>query len=387
MHNNKIIDCHVHFGKFKDVEYSSEALVNVMREMGVSKWCGMPVFTDDPFILPVLLYEYKKLLALAPNEFLPILGIDPNMIGVLPNLTEFEDIPYVAIKIHPYIHHWLPGSEKFNKVLSHVRKKKVPLMIHTGGRALCDAGTFYRICKQNPDINFILCHGRPVSEILSIILDFPIAKNIFIDIAFMTIEEIKILISEKLSDRIIFGSDFPINEVYYPDIESKVWYNNRIEELTGNFGSEIFDTFNSNYTTAFYSMNTKTVSQIIPKINKIEYRDDALSIFQYVNNSNPNTILFEGIDIKKAEKLLINNFNILPENIIRHEKWDYIENKTEPEYIIFAITNDILIQLSNEFDFYVEKTGTTHAKILYSTNANIALIERAKTILSTISKK
>lgn len=387
MQPSKIIDCHVHYGKFRDVDYSIESVVEFMNNLNVSEWCGMPVFTTEPFSFKRLKSDYEKFLRLAPNKFKPILPITPEMVAVDNCFSVIENIPFISIKIHPYIHQWLPGSKKFNRLLLLSREKNLPIMIHTGGRALSEAGALFRICKQNPDINFILCHGRPVSEILSIILDFPKAKNVFIDIAFMSIEEIKILISEKLADRIIFGSDFPINEAFYHNIESKAWYNNRIEELTGNFGSDIFDTFNNNYKTAFYSMTTKSVSGIIPAINNIEYRDDALNIFQNVNNSNPNIILFEGIDIEKAENLLINNFNILPENIIRYEKWDYIDNKTGPEYIILAITNDIIIQLSNEFDFYVQKTGITHAKILYSTNANIALIEKAKSILSIISKK
>ncbi len=387
MQKLRIVDCHVHYGVFRDIDYSIESVVEFMNNLNISEWCGMPVFTTEPFSLEKLKSDYEKLLFLAPNKFKPILPLTPEMFDEGSCFSVIENIPFISIKIHPYIHQWLPGSEIFNQLLSLAREKNLPIMIHTGGRALSEAGTFFRVCKQNPDINFILCHGRPVSEILSIILDFPIAKNIFIDIAFMSIEEIKILISEKLSDRIIFGSDFPINEAFYHNIESKAWYNNRIEELTGNLGSDIFDTFNNNYKTAFYSMNTKTVSKIIPAINKIEYRDDALNIFKNVNNSNPNIILFEGIDIEKAMNLLINNFNILPENIIRYEKWDYIDDKTGPEYIIIAITNDILIQLSNEFDLHVEKTGVTHAKILYSTNTNTTLVERAKNILSMISKK
>lgn len=233
-----IIDCHIHFGKFRDIEYKPEAFVKTMRMMGISNWCGMPVFLDVPFDIKKLKKEYLKLLKLAPNEFKPILGIDPLMICNSPELTEFENIPYIAIKIHPYIHHWLPFSDIFENVLNLVRRKNIPLMIHTGGSALSDAGVFYNLCEKNPDITFVLCHGRPVEDAIKIM---SATKNTIVDTAFMPNEDLLKLVGNGFEDRILFGTDFPITKHYFKKINDVDWYKNRISELRSILDVSVFN--------------------------------------------------------------------------------------------------------------------------------------------------
>ncbi|MEI7594145.1 MAG: amidohydrolase family protein [Bacteroidota bacterium] len=243
-----VIDCHIHFGQFGDINYTPEILVEKMRNLSVSTWCGMPFFSDQPFDVTSLINNYKQLLILAPTEFKPILAIDPEMIGNISNIQYFNDIQFMAIKIHPYIHHWLPFSAKFEQMLNFVRYKNIPLMIHTGGRALSDAGIFFNVCKSNPDIKFVLCHGRPAEEAIKVMLN---SENVYVDTAFMDVEDIKLMISEGLHQRIIFGSDFPANQHFQPEITDIDWYNDRIDELVSHFGKEIFEVFNNNYEHVF----------------------------------------------------------------------------------------------------------------------------------------
>ena len=69
----------------------------------------------------------------------------------------------------------------------------------------------------------------------------------------MQVADIKYIISKGLTERVLFGSDFPINKHFFPEQDTTEWYQERIKELSIHFGKEIFNVFNKNFIRVFNS--------------------------------------------------------------------------------------------------------------------------------------
>ena len=110
-------------------------------------------------------------------------------------------------------------------------------MFHTGGWRGSNAIQFYKFCREYPEVTFILAHGKPISQTLTVLKG---AKNAYTDSSFMAIESMKLICDAGLSDRILFGTDFPIMKTFWPEISLIDWYKNNVMELIQTFGEKNF---------------------------------------------------------------------------------------------------------------------------------------------------
>jgi len=55
--------------------------------------------------------------------------------------------------------------------------------------------------------------------------------NVWVDTAFMPTENIVMLCNERLSDRVLWGTDYPIPKYYYPNMDMKDYYLNLVNCL------------------------------------------------------------------------------------------------------------------------------------------------------------
>ena len=87
-------------------------------------------------------------------------------------------------------------------------------------------------------MTFILAHGRPIGETLELMKKY---SNVWADTAFMPIENIVKLCEEKLSERVLWGSDYPITKYYYPQADMKTYYIELIRQLKDTVNNEDFE--------------------------------------------------------------------------------------------------------------------------------------------------
>lgn len=110
-------------------------------------------------------------------------------------------------------------------------------MFHTGGWRGSNAIQFYKFCREYPEVTFILAHGRPISQTLTVLKG---TKNAYVDSSFMPNENIKLICDAGLSDKIIFGTDFPIMKTFWPDVDLLDWYKKNVLEQIRLFGEKKF---------------------------------------------------------------------------------------------------------------------------------------------------
>lgn len=232
---SKICDCHVHYGEFREDYYEPEQIVKWYNELGIDKVGIMPIGTT---CLNDFSIDQKIMAALPTERFVPYIWVSPEMIDTDRSLEIINTISYKVIKIHTYARkEWVEMPDKIRLVLEVASKKNVPVMFHTGGWRGSNAIQFYKFCREYPGVTFILAHGKPISQTLTVLKG---AKNAYTDSSFMTNESIKLICDAGLSDRIIFGTDFPIMKTFWPEINLLDWYKNNVMELIKIFGEKNF---------------------------------------------------------------------------------------------------------------------------------------------------
>ena len=214
-----IVDSHVHLGWYSDGYHSPNEVWNALRKADISKACVSSTSTCAELYHNIQT-EFYQLFSLAGKENIcPILWLSPSMLlkgWPLKDLIKSK-IEWQGIKLH-YISHplWAKTPSLVDEALDIARSLGgVPVLLHTGEWENCHAGVFESIVAANSDLNFVLAHGRPIEETIHLMKNL---SNVWTDTAFMPVEDIKRLEKEGLAERVMFGSDAPINKIYFPNI-------------------------------------------------------------------------------------------------------------------------------------------------------------------------
>jgi len=231
----KICDCHVHYGQFRDDYYEPKDLINYYAELGIDKVGIMPTGLADKVDFDNSLKDIRSL----PTErFTPYLWVTPEMVDIDSSLELYNALDYKVIKIHAYAQkEWDEMPDKIRTVIQIAYEKDIPVMFHTGGWRGSNAIQFYKFCREFPEVKFILAHGKPISQTLTVLKG---AKNAFVDNSFMDIKSMKMICDAGFSDRILFGTDFPIMKTFWPEVSLIDWYRNNVIEQIQTFGEKTF---------------------------------------------------------------------------------------------------------------------------------------------------
>lgn len=241
-----LIDHHTHIGQFYDFYTSPSDLIRIMDSAGVEQFaCSSTTICEGDY--DKVLSEMSELQMSAGHRLLPVLWIVPQMLQDN-GLQRFLDsgIRWRMLKIHPQLHplEWQSGGDNLRKVLRLAKQMHVPLLIHTGEFAGCYPSLFERAIRYNPSVMFILAHGRPIDETITLLQRYP---NVLIDTAFMPVEHIAELCQRGLSHKILWGTDIPIQK-YYNRSENLIdYYQNCLRELKTAITIEQYETILTNH--------------------------------------------------------------------------------------------------------------------------------------------
>lgn len=115
---------------------------------------------------------------------------------------------------------------------------QIPLLIHTGEKEGCNPKLYEKPISDFPNVVFILAHGRPISDTIELMKKH---SNVWVDTAFMLTEQIRQLCDEKLSDRVLWGTDYPIPKYYYPKKDMRTYYLDLVQKLKDSTSQEDFE--------------------------------------------------------------------------------------------------------------------------------------------------
>lgn len=225
-----LIDSHIHVGQYFDRYFSPQQVSSLMKAVGVDYYAvSSTSMCEENY--PKVLDELHELIRLDGDKVLPMMWITPE--GLKGNIAWFleSDIQWRCLKIHPYLHpeSWVADSDNCNEVVDIARELKIPLLIHTGNESCCQAKKYEHLILKNPDVVFILAHGRPIDEAICLAQKY---SNVYVDSAFMPIPDMQQIISSGLSHKLLWGTDMCIPAHFYPNADMREYYKWNLTELS-----------------------------------------------------------------------------------------------------------------------------------------------------------
>lgn len=244
-----ICDAHVHIGKWNDgIYFSPQDVANKLKDLGVKKWAVSSTSSIDNNFDAVKA-EFDEMLALAQEETVPLLWVTPEMIEQSGDLTRYDSILFKGLKIHAFANQWNLNGQAIRLVMAAAEKRKLPVLIHTAWTPESEAGKYNKICSEFSGVKIILAHGRPLDQTIQVMRG---NENVYVDTAYMPVKDIAEVLHTLGTDRILFGTDFPLDEYYYPGESLTERYRNRVTMLAEMFGEDVFLTWaNKNYYEVF----------------------------------------------------------------------------------------------------------------------------------------
>ena len=213
-----MIDNHVHVGWYSDGYHSPLEVWQAEQETGIGEIVVSSTSTCAE-LYKLVVREMRELLHMGGSRVHPILWITPRMMktwGIRYMLH--SKIRWEGIKLHWRAHReWFYNRKLLLSALNVARRLHVPVLLHTGDSKECHARVFLDICTSNKDLTFVLAHGWPIDETMEIL---SCCNNVYVDTAFMPIEDLVALVNNNFTQRILFGTDAPINLLFYKEMST-----------------------------------------------------------------------------------------------------------------------------------------------------------------------
>jgi predicted TIM-barrel fold metal-dependent hydrolase len=215
-----LIDAHIHIGQFEELYYDPLEVLTIVFEAGVDEL----VFSSATSCKDSISYgEVEAEIATVLSKLGPRSPRAKPLFWYVPDYanqgvtveTAMNSLPYCGFKIHPRAHQWDLGNIKTMDILhglcDYADRKELSILIHTGEDAFEEASKFSALFPEYPGARFILAHGRPLEQTVSLLRRFP---NVYCDTAFMPVESFDRIAMEGLAEKAIFGTDFPITHYF-----------------------------------------------------------------------------------------------------------------------------------------------------------------------------
>lgn len=234
-----IVDSHIHIGQFNSQYFTPSDIRKLMSDVGADYYAVSSTTMCEEDYTKVL-DELHELICLDGDKVLPVMWITPE--GLKGNIAWFleSDIKWRSLKIHPFLHQteWNPGGELFAEVLDIARELSLPLIIHTGNEPCCKANIYEQSVRENPDITFVMAHGRPIDSALRIAATY---DNAYADSAFMPVDDMKKFVDAGLSHKLLWGTDMCIPKHFYPQEDMVEYYLRKLNVFKGICPQEQFE--------------------------------------------------------------------------------------------------------------------------------------------------
>lgn len=222
-----LIDSHIHVGQFFGRYFSPSDISKLMADVGADFYAVSSTTMCEENYTKVL-DEMHELIALDGEKTLPVMWITPE--GLKGNIAWFleSDIKWRCLKVHPELHsdEWEPCGGQFTEVIDIAMELKVPILIHTGNKDCSKCDRYETLIAEHPDVIFILAHGRPLDQAIMLVKKY---KNALVDSAFMPIDDMKRLICEGFSNKLLWGTDMCIPKHFYKHLDMVAYYKAKLQ--------------------------------------------------------------------------------------------------------------------------------------------------------------
>ncbi len=237
-------DNHVHVGWYSDGYHFPYEVWQSEQDAGIDDIVVSSTSTCAE-LYKLVSREIKELVKLGGSRIHPILWITPRMMktwGI--SYMLHSKIRWEGVKLHWGAHReWYYNRVILHNALKVARRMEVPVLLHTGNYKECHASVFLDLCKKYNELDFVIAHGRPIDETIEVLSRCP---NVRVDTAFMPAEDVKLLCKNGFAERVLFGTDAPINLLFYKNMTTANYIRWYMSNLKDALTPEQFETVMTN---------------------------------------------------------------------------------------------------------------------------------------------
>ena len=125
-------------------------------------------------------------------------------------IAENRDV-IVALKVHPTLSNLSFADEKMHPYLKLAEKYQLPVIVHTADDEVANPMRVYEMACLYPQLNFIMAHMGLCSDNTLAVELMEKAPNLYADTTWVPVETTLEVIRRYGSERVMFGSDNPID--------------------------------------------------------------------------------------------------------------------------------------------------------------------------------
>lgn len=234
-------DWHVHTGQWHEIYYEPRVVIRSLKASGTDeiyfssttseRYCKESLAVQGNADLKKSLPTARELYEFIRNEITVALdsakevGLKANpLYWVIPEAhfakattikEAMSDLPYEGFKIHPRGNVWDLSDAKTaalaEEVFSYAEERSLLVLIHAGPDDFELPAKFESFIARHPKLLVQLAHCRPLKDTLYMLRTYP---NVVCDTAFVDDETKKKIEEAGFTDRIRYGTDFPITHYF-----------------------------------------------------------------------------------------------------------------------------------------------------------------------------
>lgn len=214
-----IIDTHVHIGQFFDRYHSAQEVFDTYTKAGVDEvFVSSTSSCVENYASAVS--EIAELKRLGGDHVHPLLWFGSSLLASGAADEIISAVRWEGMKLHYLSHPWYEHPKWATLAVDIALKRGWNVLLHTGEHEQCHPLVFEDLFAFYPDVKFIMAHGRPIGEAMQMLGKYP---NTYVDTAFMPAEHVAMLHETGFGGRVIFGTDYPIND-HYPHCTHEAEY-------------------------------------------------------------------------------------------------------------------------------------------------------------------
>lgn len=227
-----VIDAHVHLFQSPIAARASD---NIVRYYGIPRqgdgsaeglFAQSASFADIRFVIssaalsptnPCPGNDFLLDLASSDGRFLPLCSVHPAM-GAEAAIAELERcfaLGARGVKLHPDFQRYYADGEAAMEIYRYIASRGMPLLIHVGDPKadFSHPRRVRRIVERFPELTLVaahLCGYRAWEDAKTYLIGTPVYTDTSEALHWLPPEEVYALIQRHGTDRVLFGSDFPL---------------------------------------------------------------------------------------------------------------------------------------------------------------------------------
>lgn len=237
-------DNHVHVGWYTDGYHSPLEVWQAEQKAGIEDIVVSSTSTCAE-MYKLVVKEMRELIRIGGSHVHPLLWVTPRMMKTWGlRYMLHSKIRWEGVKMHWKAHReWFYNRRLLAQALDVARTLDVPVLLHTGDFKECHAEVFLKVCCEHDDLTFVLAHGCPIAETLEVLAK---CSNAYVDTAFMPVDNVVSLLQNGFAQRILFGTDAPINSLFHKEMTTTEYIQGCWTSLQRDLPSEEYSQIVSN---------------------------------------------------------------------------------------------------------------------------------------------